>query len=46
MEYDFEVVTRPGRLHSVPDALSRLPTKNEIPLAIKQMNLIIDRSGH
>ena len=46
MEYDFEVVTRPGRLHSVPDALSRLPTKNEVVLAIKQMNPVIDRSGH
>ena len=46
MEYDFEVVTRPGRVHSVPDALSRLPTKDEILLAIKKMNPIIDRSGH
>ena len=31
MELDYEVVYRPGRVHQVPDALSRLPRRDSVP---------------
>ena len=58
MGYNFEVVTRPGRFHSVPDALSRLTRcediisflrnkpKQDYVCPVRRMNPIEDRSGY
>ena len=46
LEYDFEEVTRPGRLHSLPDALSRLPTRDDVTISIQKLQPIEDRAGY
>ena len=51
LEFDFEIVYRPGRVHQVPDALSRLlalrndtePMDDDIPSALDHM-MVVTRS--